>query len=101
MRFQDKVVLVTGAAGGIGTAIAQRLASEGARVVVTDVNGGGVEATAAAIRATGGKARGLAADISKVEGCKSIIADTLATEGRIDVLCNMCNRPLRKRELRA
>ena len=51
MRFQDKIVIVTGAAGGIGTAIAQRFASEGARVIVTDVNADGVEATAAAIRA--------------------------------------------------
>ena len=88
MRFQDKVVVVTGAAGGIGTAIAQRFASEGARVVVTDVNAEGVEATAAALRATGAQARGFAADISKAEGCKAVIADTLAQEGRIDVLCN-------------
>jgi 2-hydroxycyclohexanecarboxyl-CoA dehydrogenase len=88
MRFQDKVVVVTGAAGGIGTAIAQRFASEGARVVVTDVNAEGVEATAAALRATGSQARGFAADISKAEGCKAVIADTLAQEGRIDVLCN-------------
>ena len=41
MRFQDKVVIVTGAAGGIGTAIAQRFSSEGAQVVVTDVNAAG------------------------------------------------------------
>ena len=88
MRFQDKVVIVTGAAGGIGTAIAQRFASEGARVVVTDVNAEGVEATAAALRATGGKARGVAGDISKAEGCKAVVADVLAHEGRIDVLCN-------------
>jgi len=47
MRFQDKTVIVTGAAGGIGMAIAQRFASEGARVIVTDVNADGVEATAA------------------------------------------------------
>lgn len=88
MRFQDKVVVVTGAAGGIGTAIATRFASEGARVVVTDVNAEGVEAVAAAIRAGGGRARGVAGDISKAEGCKRVVADVLAHEGRIDVLCN-------------
>ena len=88
MRFQDKVVIVTGAAGGIGTAIAQRFSSEGAQVVVTDVNAAGVEATAAAIRATGGRARGFASDISGAAGCKSVIADALARKGRIDVLCN-------------
>lgn len=88
MRFQDKVVIVTGAAGGIGTAIAERFAGEGAQVVVTDMNAEGVEATAKAIRATGGRARGFAADISTAEGCRSVIADALAHEGRIDVLCN-------------
>jgi NAD(P)-dependent dehydrogenase (short-subunit alcohol dehydrogenase family) len=88
MRFQDRVVIVTGAAGGIGTAIANRFAAEGARVVATDVNAEGVDATAATIRASGGRARGLAADISAAAGCAGIVADVLATEGRVDVLCN-------------
>lgn len=88
MRFQDKVVVVTGAAGGIGTAIARRFASEGARVVVTDVNAEGVEATAVSLRAEGGRARGFTSDISKADGCKAVVADVLGHEGRIDVLCN-------------
>ena len=88
MRFQDKSVIVTGAAGGIGSAIAARFAGEGAQVVVTDVNADGAEATAAAIRATGGRARAFAADIVTAEGCQSIVADAIANEGRIDVLCN-------------
>ena len=88
MRFQDKVVVVTGAAGGIGTAIARRFASEGARVVVTDVNAEGIAATVAGLRAEGGRARGVASDISKADGCKAVVADVLAQEGRIDVLCN-------------
>lgn len=88
MRFDNKVVIVTGAAGGIGTAIARRFASEGARVIVTDVNAAGVEETAAAIRAEGGRARGFASDISNAAGCKAVIADAIAVEGRIDVLCN-------------
>jgi NAD(P)-dependent dehydrogenase (short-subunit alcohol dehydrogenase family) len=88
MRFQNRVAVVTGAAGGIGTAIAQRLAAEGARVVATDLLAEGAHATAAAIRATGGQARGLAADIATAEGCRAVIADVLADEGRIDILCN-------------
>lgn len=88
MRFQNKVVIVTGAAGGIGTAIASRFAAEGAQVIVTDMNADGVEATCASIRAAGGQARGFAADISKAEGCKAVITDALAHEGRVDVLCN-------------
>lgn len=88
MRFQDKVAVVTGAAGGIGGAICQRFASEGALVVVTDVNGEGAEATAAGIRSTGGRARSFAADIGGAAGCRAVIADVMAVEGRIDVLCN-------------
>lgn len=88
MRFIDKTVIVTGAAGGIGGAIAARFASEGALVIVTDVNAEGVETTAASIRASGGRARGTAHDISTADGCKALIADVIASEGRIDVLCN-------------
>lgn len=88
MRFHDRSVIVTGAAGGIGSAIAARFASEGAQVVVTDVNAEGAEAAAQAIRASGGRARAFAADIITAEGCQSIIADVMATEGRLDVLCN-------------
>lgn len=88
MRFIDKTVIVTGAAGGIGGAISARFASEGARVIVTDANAAGAETTAAAIRATGGKARAFASDIATAEGCTAIIDDAMATEGRIDVLCN-------------
>jgi NAD(P)-dependent dehydrogenase (short-subunit alcohol dehydrogenase family) len=88
MRFQDRIIIVTGAAGGIGRAIARRFAAEGGRVILTDANAEGVEAAAAAIRAEGGAARGLAADIATAEGCKAVIADALAQEGRVDVLCN-------------
>lgn len=88
MRFEDKSVIVTGAAGGIGSAIAARFAAEGARVTLTDVNANGAEAAAAAIRATGGRARAFAADIATAEGCRAVIADVMAQESRIDVLCN-------------
>lgn len=88
MRFTDKVVIVTGGAGGIGSAICARFASEGARVVVTDARAEEAEATAAALRAKGQRARAFASDISTPEGCRAIVADVMAHEGRIDVLCN-------------
>lgn len=88
MRFKGKVVVVTGAAGGIGSAICQRFAAEGATVVASDVNGEGAEATAAAIRSSDGSARALASDIATMDGCRRLIAEVLATESRIDVLCN-------------
>lgn len=85
MRFQNKIVIVTGAAGGIGSAIARRFASEGAKVVITDVDSEGAEA---ATREIGGTTRALASDISSPEGCRAIIENVMATEGAIDVLCN-------------
>lgn len=84
MRFQDKIIIVTGAAGGIGSAIAARFASEGACVVITDVNAEGVKAAAVGIPGS----RAVASDISTAEGCRAIIDNVMATEGRIDVLCN-------------
>lgn len=66
-RFQDKFAVVTGGGGGIGSAIARRLASEGAHVVVTDVNAEAAEAVAQDIRAAGHRASAISADISKGE----------------------------------
>lgn len=88
MRFQDKIVIVTGAAGGIGTAICTRFGAEGAQVVVTDVNAEGAQATVAALLAQGIRARACASDISARAGCVALVENVLATEGRIDVLCN-------------
>lgn len=88
MRFQDKTVIVTGAAGGIGAAICTRFGSEGAQVVVTDVNAEGAQATVAALLAQGIRARAFASDISARAGCVALVENVLATEGRIDVLCN-------------
>ncbi|WP_085032792.1 SDR family NAD(P)-dependent oxidoreductase [Ensifer aridi] len=88
MRFKDKVVIVTGAAGGIGGAISARFAAEGAQAIVTDMNSEGADATIAQIVAEGGRARALASDISTAEGCRAIIENVVETEGRIDVLCN-------------
>ena len=88
MRFQDKTVIVTGAAGGIGAAICTRFGREGAQVIVTDVNAEGAEATVQALRSEGLRARAFASDISTREGCVALIENVTATEGRIDVLCN-------------
>ena len=56
MRVQNKVILVTGAGGGIGEGIAMRLAAEGAHVLVNDINAAQGNKVVAAIRAAGGKA---------------------------------------------
>lgn len=84
-RVSGKVVLVTGAASGVGKEDALLLAREGARVVLTDVNEEGVRAVAAEI---GAAALGLRQDISSEDDWKKTIAATQETFGRLDVLVN-------------
>jgi NAD(P)-dependent dehydrogenase (short-subunit alcohol dehydrogenase family) len=85
-RFQDKVAIVTGGASGIGRAAAERLASEGCAVAVADVNAEGAARVAEAINESGGKAMGIAADVSDSAAVKSLVTTTAASFGRIDVL---------------
>lgn len=87
-RFNGKVAVVTGGSGGIGSAIARRLASEGAHVVVTDVNAEAAQAVAAEIVAAGHKASAIAANIAKGEECHALVKQVLAANGAIDVLVN-------------
>ena len=80
-RLEGITALVTGAAQGIGKAIALRLAADGARVIVSDVNGDGAEAVA---RAMGGAASAIAADISDPKD----VARLVEQAGAVDVLVN-------------
>ncbi|APG95648.1 SDR family NAD(P)-dependent oxidoreductase [Sinorhizobium americanum] len=87
-RFEGQVAVVTGGGGGIGSAIARRLADEGALVVVSDVNGEAAAAVAADIISAGGSAIAVAADISRREPCFSLIAEAFDQRKRIDMLVN-------------
>ncbi|MGJ7041557.1 NAD(P)-dependent dehydrogenase (short-subunit alcohol dehydrogenase family) [Shinella sp. BE166] len=87
-RFDNKVAIVTGAGGGIGSAIARRLAEEGALVVVTDVNREAAATVAGEIEAAGGKAVAIAADIAQKDACFGLVEQALELAGRIDVLVN-------------
>ena len=80
----DKVALITGAAGGIGLAIARDLAARGARVTVADYDVVAGQA-AAAERA---RARFQAADLADARDCAELVRDTVAAEGQIDILVN-------------
>jgi len=88
MRFKGKSAIVTGAAHGIGKATALRLGREGARVALVDINHAGMEPVAAAIRADGGTALVLAADITRNDDVKAAAAEALAAFGQIDILVN-------------
>lgn len=88
MRLQDKVVLVSGAASGIGEACARTYAREGAKVVLADINEEAGERVAAEIRQANGATAFVKTDITKPEDIERMIAFTVETYGRIDVLHN-------------
>ena len=88
VRLSDKVAIVTGSAQGIGLATALRLASEGARVVVSDLGAARVQAAVAQIRATGGQAMGCVVDVTDRAAIDAMVAEVKAAWGRIDVLIN-------------
>lgn len=87
-RFIDKVAIVTGGAGGIGSVICRRLAEEGAFVVVTDANGQAAAELASDIISKGGEATAIGADISKKADCVELTEKAFSLKGRIDVLVN-------------
>ena len=84
--LKDKVAIVAGAATGLGAASARRLAQEGTRVVVGDVNLAGAEQTAAALRELGGDAVAVAFDISRDESVRSLVAAAVAAYGGVDLV---------------
>ena len=86
MKLKDKVAIVTGAASGIGKAIAATYAREGARVVIADLNAQASEATAAELRAAGGQAMGVAMDVTSEEAVNAGVAAVVKAWGGVDVL---------------
>lgn len=87
-QFQDKVVLITGAAAGIGEATALAFAAAGAKVVVSDINSDAGEAVAASIRAAGGEATFVACDVVNGEQVAALVQATVARYGRLDCAFN-------------
>ena len=86
--MQDNVIAVSGGASGIGAEVSTRLASEGARVVIADLNAAQAEAKAASIERGGGRSIGVACDITRPEQCEVVARAAIKRFGRLDGVVN-------------
>lgn len=87
-RFENKTAIVTGGAGGIGAAICERLATEGARVIVCDLDIASANKLVIQLNEKGLKAEASQTDIANKQACQALVADILERHGSIDLLAN-------------
>ena len=88
MLLENKVAIITGAGSGFGRATAELFAREGARVVVVDIDGDAAQATVAAVKAAGGQATAVTADVADEDAVKGFVDTAVDTYGKLDVLFN-------------
>jgi NAD(P)-dependent dehydrogenase (short-subunit alcohol dehydrogenase family) len=88
-RLQDKVAVVTGGAMGLGQAVAERFAAEGAKLALGDINADALEATAAKIAASGAEVTTLVCDVTEEANAIQLIGDAITHYGHIDILVNV------------
>jgi|SRR5579859_2442882 len=87
-RLVDRVAVVTGGAQGIGGATARRLAEEGARVLVVDVDAAAAARNVEAIHAAGGVAEALESDVGTEDGVRAMVERAVSTWGKLDIVVN-------------
>lgn len=98
-KLEGSVALVTGAASGIGRAIAELFAENGAEVVLVDIDERGLQAAAAGIQATGGRAFSIRCDVTDPEQARAAVRKTVDKFGKLEILVNNAGvSPLRPLE---
>ncbi|MBZ8131957.1 SDR family oxidoreductase [Afifella sp. IM 167] len=93
LEIKDRVAVVLGAGGGLGSAVASRLSAEGARVALCDINEDALAATAAAIREAGGEAETFVWDLGESDRAAEVMASIKSAMGPIDILFNNTGGP--------
>jgi len=88
MKLKNKVAVVTGAGSGMGKAMANLFAKEGAKVVAADINQAGIDGTVSEIKKNGGEALGIKVDVTKNDEVKKMIDAAIAAYGSLDILVN-------------
>ena len=88
MRLKDKVCIITGGASGMGKVASRFFAKEGAKVVASDIQEDAGRETVAAIKAEGGEATFVRADVSQEKDCARMVAEAVRAYGGVDVLYN-------------
>jgi NAD(P)-dependent dehydrogenase (short-subunit alcohol dehydrogenase family) len=88
LDFTGKVAVITGAAQGFGKLLAKELAQRGAKLVISDINGDGVQQVADEIASTGAEVFALKCDVAKSDDCKAMVDVAIENFGRVDIGVN-------------
>lgn len=88
MKLNQRVALVTGGGGGLGYAISEELAREGAKVVVSDINRNAADVTAKRVKELGSEAISVSGDLTKIDDVNHLVKTTMEHFGKIDILVN-------------